>query len=290
VAELPAPGRPLPRLRPWAARPGRPVGVVRAYLLLVAMWTRAAAQYPTSLLMQGVAQLAVTGMDFAVVVIVFSHTRSLAGFALPEVMFLYGASTTSLALADLVVGNIERLGRHVRAGTFDVMLVRPVSTLAQLAAEEFSPRRLGKLGTALAVLAVAVARLHVEWTAGRALMVPVMVGCGTLIFAAVWTIVTAVQFVAVEAVELVNTLVYGGGFLAQYPLALYGRQAVLTLTFAVPLAFVNWHPALYVLDRPDPFGLPGAFRFASPAVAAALVLLATAAWRTGLRHYRSTGS
>nr|WP_241255808.1 hypothetical protein [Candidatus Protofrankia californiensis] len=45
-----------------------------------------------------------------------------------------------------------------------------------------------------------------------------------------------------------------------------------------------------MLDKPDPLGLPSLFRFASPLVAAVLLALAAAAWRAGLRHYRSTGS
>ena len=45
-----------------------------------------------------------------------------------------------------------------------------------------------------------------------------------------------------------------------------------------------------MLDRSDPFGFPSWLQFASP-LAAALVLGMTAVvWRTGVRHYRSTGS
>ena len=62
------------------------------------------------------------------------------------------------------------------------------------------------------------------------------------------------------------------------------------VTFVVPLAFVNWLPALHILGRPDPLGLPGWVDFASPAVAALCCVLAGAAWRAGLRSYRSTGS
>lgn len=284
------PGEPVRRRRAVLVGVGRTVGAVRAYLLLVGMWTRAAAQYPWSLLMLSVSQLLITGLDFLAIALVFAHTRSLAGFTLPEVMFLYGTSATALAVADVVIGNIERLGRHIRTGTFDVMLLRPVGALVQLAAEEFSPRRFGKFGSALPVLAVALATVHTDWTPLRVLLVPVMVGCGAVIYAAVWVLATSVQFVSDEALELVNTLISGGGFLNQYPLALYGRRAVVALTFVVPLAFVNWQPALYVLDRPDPFGLPAALRFASPAVAAVVALLAALAWRTGVRHYRSTGS
>lgn len=266
------------------------VGVVRAYLMLVAMWSRAAWQYPASLLALTAGQLLVTTMDFGTILLVFAHTPALAGFSLAQVMFLYGTAATAFALADLLVGNVERLGRHIRLGTFDVMLIRPASALAQLAAEDFSPRRVGKLATALPVLAVALARVPTDWTAARVLAVPVLVGAGAVIYSALFVICSATQFLSGDSPELVNTVLAGGSTLAQYPLAVYGRDAVRALTWVVPLAFVNWQPALFVLDRPDPLGLPGVLRFASPAVALALSLAAALIWRAGVRHYRSTGS
>ncbi|NUK62522.1 ABC-2 family transporter protein, partial [Streptomyces lunaelactis] len=61
-------------------------------------------------------------------------------------------------------------------------------------------------------------------------------------------------------------------------------------TFVVPLAFVNWLPALYVLGRPYPLDLPQWLAFLPPVVAAVCCWLAALAWRVGLRSYRSTGS
>ena len=58
----------------------------------------------------------------------------------------------------------------------------------------------------------------------------------------------------------------------------------------MPLAFVSFFPALYVLGKRDPFTSLGLVRFLSPLVAAATLMVARLAWNAGLRHYRSTGS
>ena len=78
--------------------------------------------------------------------------------------------------------------------------------------------------------------------------------------------------------------------MTQYPLTIFPREVVKALTFLVPVAFVNWYPCLYLLDRPDPFGLPSWFAVLSPVVAALTLVVAGLAWRTGVRHYTSTGS
>ena len=70
------------------------------------------------------------------------------------------------------------------------------------------------------------------------------------------------------------------GFLTEYPLAVYGKGLAMFLTFGVPLAFVNWRPALYVLNKPDPLGLPTWTGFLSPIVALLLALVTGVAWRS----------
>ncbi|MDL4776409.1 ABC transporter permease [Actinomadura xylanilytica] len=260
------------------------------YVLLAWTWVRAAAQYPVSMVLLGLATALVSGLDAVGIALLFAHTPRIAGFTAPEVLFLYGTSALAFALSDILLGTTELLGRHVRLGTLDAMLVRPVGLLVQIATEDFSPRRLGKLIPSALVLALALPRLDAHWTAGRVAMIPLMVASGLAIFAGIWVLTASVQFVLVDSHGATKSLTYGGAFLTQYPMSLFARDFVRGVTFVVPLAFINWQPALYVLGRADPLGLPGAARFASPAVAAVLCGLAAVAWRTGLRHYRSTGS
>lgn len=263
---------------------------VRTYALLAWTWVRAAAQYPASMIMLTLATAFVTALDLAAIALMFVRTPRIAGFTSPEVLFLYGTSGLSFALADILLGTTERLGQHVRKGTLDALLVRPVSPLVQIATEDFSPRRFGKLVPTIGVLVFTLPRLQVSWTPLRAALVPTMIITGTVIFAALWVLTASLQFVMIDGHPATKSITYGGAFLTQYPLGLYGREFGRALTWMIPLAFVNWQPSLYLLDRPDPMGLPEAFRFAAPVVAALLCGAAALAWRTGLRHYRSTGS
>lgn len=260
---------------------------MKVYLLLAWTWMRAAAQYPVSLAMLTLSTMVATSLDLAAILLIFSHTSRLGGFALPEVMFLYGTAGVAFSLADITMGAAEQLGEHIRQGTLDAILVRPVSPLLQIATEDFSPRRFGKLIPTMTVLVLALTELH---TGPRALLTPLMILDGVWIFGALWVLTASWQFVVVDGKQAGNSVTYGGGFLIQYPLGIFGKDVVRGLTFVLPLAFVNWEPALYVLDRPDPLGLPVFFRFAGPLAAAVLSVLAALAWRTGLRGYRSTGS
>jgi viologen exporter family transport system permease protein len=263
---------------------------LRAYLLLAAAWVRVSMAYRASFWMMTVAQFVVTGLDFVAIVIMFANVDALGGFSLAEVAFLYGGAGLCLGIADLLLGNIERLGTRIRMGTFDAMMVRPVSLFAQVASDQFALRRLGRITQAAVVLLWSIVALDLDWTPSKVLMIGYLVVCGTAIFTAFFTLGGAMQFLTIDAAEVANAFTYGGNTFAQYPMTIYPREVVKALTFLVPIGFVNWYPSLYVLGRPDPFGLPEWLQFASPVAAVALGLVAAWAWRAGVRRYRSTGS
>ncbi|MFC4120360.1 ABC transporter permease [Nonomuraea zeae] len=262
--------------------------MVRTYFLLAWTWTRAAAAYPVSFVLMNVLGFVTAALDVAVILVIFANTTTLAGFSRDEVIFLYGTASLSFTICDTFVSNIDRISQHIKAGTLDTFLIRPVSAWIQLTTDRFNANRAGRILQAGAVLAYAVAALDLDWR--RTWMIPVMVVTGLVIFSALWTIGGALQFVLTDAPEVTSSFTYGSHQLSQYPLSIYARDLVKGVTYVLPLAFVNWQPGLYVLGRDDPFGTPEFMRFIGPAAALVLTLLAALAWRQGIRHYRSTGS
>ncbi|GAA4001024.1 ABC transporter permease [Streptomyces plumbiresistens] len=263
---------------------------LRAYRLISAMWIRSTLAYRVSFVMTVLGGLLVTGLDFVAILLMFSQVDVLGGYTLPEIAFLYGLSATSFGIADLTIGSAGRLGTRVRDGTLDTLLVRPAPVLAQVAADRFALRRVGRITQGALVLGYALVALDIGWTPVKVLMVPLMLVCGGVIFSAVFVAGAAFQFVAQDASEVQSAFTYGGQTLLQYPPTVFGKELVRGVTFVFPVAFVNWVPAAYVLGRSYPLGLPEWTAFASPLVAAVCCALAGLAWRTGLRSYRSTGS
>jgi ABC-2 type transport system permease protein len=260
----------------------------RGYRDIAVMWTRAAMAYPASFWMMAVSGFVVGLLDFGGIWIMFHTIHSMGGFDLRQIAFLYGATGFGIAIGDLLVGRIERLGQMIRLGKLDTMLVKPIPVIAQVCADEFALRRFARVFQAVVVLTVACT--FVSWTPAKALVTLSMLASGSVIFCSLFVGFACIQFWTVDANEVANAFTYGGNTLTQYPLTVFPREVVTSLTFLLPLAFVNWYPALYVLGRPDPFGFPGWLRFASPLAALLLASLSALVWRTGVRHYSSTGS
>jgi ABC-2 type transport system permease protein len=256
---------------------------------LVGARIRADWQYRTSFVLFTFSQFVAGFLDIVAVVVLFTNVDRLAGWSVAEVAFLYGTASLAFSLGDVFVSEVEYVAHHIRQGSFDRFLLRPVGPLLLLCCQEFAFRRAGRIFQSSLVLAIAVTQVDVAWDLARVAMVVQMVLVGFVIFSGIWVIGSSIAFWAVEAKEVANSFTYGGNFIAHYPMEIFSGW-LRRLSTIVPLAFVSYYPALWVLGREDPNGSPAWLRFAGPLAAAAVVLAARAVWASGIRHYRSTGS
>lgn len=268
---------------------GEPLALARIYVRLVAARVRGQLEYRASFALSLGGTLLLSFLDFAAILVIFGNVEALAGWSVAEVAFLYGIASVSFALTDLAIGHLDLLPEMIRQGTFDAVLVRPLPALLQVVASDFALRRLGKAFQGVAVLAVALVHLDTNWTAARVAWVGVTVVSGIAIYAAIWIVVATIAFWAVDSGEFANAFTYGGNFLAQYPVDVFAPWLRRFVIFVVPIAFVAWFPALYVLGKDDGLGLPGALRFGAPLVAVAAAVAARVAWGAAVGRYRSAG-
>lgn len=260
----------------------------RQYAWIARMWIRSSLAYPTSFAVTTLSSLCITLLDYVALILMFGSIDRLATFDLREIALLYGASGIGIGVADMVIGSVEQVGQHIRMGTLDTMLTRPAPLLVQVCADRFALRRLGRISQAVAVFAWGAG--GVDWTLPKAALTVVMLASSVAIFFALFSGISCLQFWFGDASEVANAFTYGGNTMTQYPLTIFPREILVSLTFVFPIAFVNWYPCLYLLERPDPFGMPAWFAALPPLVAVVLLALAGLAWRGGVRHYTSTGS
>ncbi len=217
------------------------------------MWIRSTMTYRLSFALTLFTSFCVTFFDFVVILLMFGRVEGLGGFSFAEVAFLYGTAGTAFGIADLTMGSLQRMGKRVRDGSLDTFLMRPAPLLAQVAADKFALRRFGRVAQALLVLVWSLVLLDVAWTPVKVVLLPVTVVCGAVIFGAVMVIGASALFWIQDAAEVTNSFTYGGNTLLQYPPSIFAQELVRG-SCTVPLAFVSWLPALYVLGRPAPAG------------------------------------
>jgi len=83
---------------------------------------------------------------------------------------------------------------------------------------------------------------------------------------------------------------YGGVEATQYPIAIYGKWLRRFFIFVIPLACMNYFPAIAITGGPDPLGTPAWVPWISPLVGVVFLGVSLHVWTYGVRRYRSTGS
>ena len=250
---------------------------------------RSELQYRTSFVLVVVTTFAFSFLDFVAVLAIFDRIESLEGWAFAEVALLYGAAGVAFNLANVLVAGIDTAAEHIRVGTFDTLLLRPVGTVVQLTGGGIELKRVGRLAQAALVLALACARVDHDWSALDVLLLASLIVSGAAIFGGIWVMVATIGFWTIDNRSIGNTFTYAGAYLTYYPLDVFTswlRQVALV----VPLAFVSYLPVANILGKQPAYDLPTWIGAMSPAVALALAALAGATWRVGVRHHRSTGS
>jgi viologen exporter family transport system permease protein len=256
---------------------------------LIGAQIRSQLQYRLSFALDFAGAFLISFVDFLAVLVIFHNVRALGTWSVREVALLYALSSIAFAVTDLAIGHLDQFPQKIRDGNFDILLVRPRSTLFQVIASDFQLRRLGRALQGTLVLVYALAAIHLHWTAGRVVLLAVTVPAAVVIYASIWTIGACLAFWTTDGGEFTNAFTYGGNFLAQYPIDIYSAWLRRFLAYIVPLAFVCYFPALFILDKEDPLGLPRFLELASPLVALVAAAVAGAVWQFAVRHYRSAG-
>ena len=262
------------------------------YYRLIGAQIRAQLQYRAAFLVELIGQAMATGVWFLSLVLILQRFESIGGWTLGEVAFLYGMVETAFGAMDMLFSGFDPgfFGRQVRRGTFDQLLLRPVDITLQVLGSEFVLRRLGRILQGAAILAVALALAEIRWTPIKLAYLPVVLASLVCFFGGLFIIGSTITFWTVESIEVINILTYGGSEMMSYPMHIYRDWMRHFFTFVVPGIFLNYYPALFFLDKPDPFGLPPFAPFLSPVAGVGVLAVGLAFWRFGIRHYQSTGT
>lgn len=262
---------------------------LKLYLRYVGISFRSQMQYRASFAMMALGQFVSTALEFVAIVALFDRFGGLQGWTLPEVAVFYGMVNVGFAVSEAAARGFDTFPGIVRTGEFDRILLRPRSTILQVAAREFQLMRVGRLGQGLAVLLWGAAALGAEWTLPRTGLLVFAVAGGACLFAGLFIAQATMAFWTIETLEIMNTVTYGGTETGQYPISIYRPWFRGFFTFVVPLACVTFYPALAILGR-EGGGAPGWFLWTAPAIGIGFLLLTVRAWRFGVLHYHSTGS
>jgi len=253
---------------------------------------RAQLEYRVSFVMNQIATSLATAGGFVTIALILQRFEGIGGWSMGEIAFLYGMMDAAFGTAELLFAGFDpdSFAKMVQRGQLDQLLLRPVHVTLQILGSGFVLRRLGRIAQGIAILGISLSLTSLRWTVAKIIYLPIVFGSIVLFFGALYVIGSTSTFWTVQRVEIINIFTYGGSEMMSYPMHIYSQWMRRFFTYILPAIFVNYYPALFFLDKPDPFGMPAFAPFLAPLVGIGLLLASFAFWRFGLRHYTGTGT
>jgi ABC-2 type transport system permease protein len=262
------------------------------YWRLIAIQIRGQLQYRAAFLLEVIAAAITLSIFFVAIVLVFQRFEHIGGWTLGEVAFLWGLVELAFGTMDMLFSGFDpgNFGQRVRRGTFDQLLLRPLNITLQVLGSDFVVRRLGKIIQGMVIFGIALTLVDIQWTLAKFIYLPIVWASLVCFFGGLFIIGSTITFWTVESIEVVNIFTYGGNEMMSYPMHIYQDWLRRFFTYIIPAAFLNYYPALFFLDKPDPFNLPAFAPFLAPVAGFGTLAVALAFWSFGIKHYQSTGT
>lgn len=237
-------------------------------------------QYRINFFVQLFQSLLELGTAIGGLAVIFTYTNSVGGWSPDEVLALVGVYTLVGGLIGLVIyPGMELFIESVRDGMLDFTLVKPEDAQLLISVHSVDIWKLIDIGLGIAVLVVALVRLHEKVGIAEAAFFISMLLTGAVIIYSFWLILAtlAFWFVRIENILEIFRSMYEAG---RWPVSLYPGWLRFILSFIVPVAFVTTVPAEALTGRLTPSTL-----LIAVVLAAVLLVVSRLFWKIGLRQY-----
>jgi ABC-2 type transport system permease protein len=260
---------------------------MRLYFKYFSIHFRSAMEYKTSFFLTAIGQGMTTAFSFLSMYFLFNRFGSIEGYTFNQVLLCFSTIFISFALAECFGRGFDRFSAIISNGEFDRIMIRPRNEIIQVLGSKIEFSRIGRLIQAIVIFIYGITTCGVEWTLGKIFTLTLMIIGGVCLFFGLFMIYAAICFFTIEGLEFMNIFTDGGREIAQYPLNIYNNWVLKFFTFIVPLAFVNYYPYLYLIDR---IYENKVLYMISPVCAILFIVPAFVLWKIGVRHYKSIGS
>jgi len=214
--------------------------------------------------------------------VIYSNGVSVGGWSFYELCLLAGFFSVSLGFVDLFFYNLMNLPRHVRKGTLDYFLTKPLNVLFHVSIRNVDETGIGSLLSGVFLLALGFNGIPAP-SLVNALAGLVLFAFATLSLYSLFLILVSLSFWFVE-VEVLLWDVREVTRFGQYPISIFPGILGTFLSFIVPVGLASFYPASAFLGRNL-----GVFAFIVPVYSIALFLFARWFFYKGLAKYSSAG-
>lgn len=242
-------------------------------------------QHKLSFFLTTLGQFLISFNVFLGVYFMMDRFHEVKGFTYGEVLLCFSITLMAFTLAETFFRSFDCFETIIGNGEFDRILLRPRSCVFLVLCSKIELTRIGRLLQAVIMLMYGLAHCEISWTLVRIGGIVLMIGCGTVVFAAIYILFASICFFTLEGLEFMNVFTDGAREYGKYPVGIYGKTLLTICTFLVPFALFQYYPFLYITGKSSRL-----WYLFLPPLSCLFLIPAILLWNFGLKRYQSTGS
>lgn len=212
--------------------------------------------------------------------IAYNYTPTIKGWTFAQALVLLAVYYLMDGLIEMFIApNMRNVMGQVRDGTLDFVLLKPVSAQFMASFRTVNIWRIVNVLVGLGLSVYTIDRLSLSVGAAQAVSFALTLAAGAGVVYSFWLCLVTLTFWFVK-IDNIEQLVWQAFESGRYPIEIYPPWLRGTLTYVIPVAFIITVPAQALAGR-----VGAGYVGVAMCVSLATVLLSSAFWRFGLRHY-----
>lgn len=229
-------------------------------------------------------------INLGLIGVLVSRFTNLNNWTLWELVFLYCLWILGHSLYSLFFSQTTQLEDYLIEGTFDQFLLRPASPLIQVLGRELQYIEIADALIGLTGISLAYAQLGLHWDGWQWSFFFIAIISGAIIELTLNLMIACTAFWTGRSRGGFIVMSQFTSLVQQYPVDIFGNAFRVIVTGLIPVAFMNYYPALMLLEKIDRTKAWWWLSYMSPLVAILLIGIVSVIWRQALRKYTSSGS
>ena len=216
--------------------------------------------------------------------VVYSKVDTIAGWDRTGAQILGATLYIVGSLNNLLTFSILEIPDHVRKGTLDFIVTKPVDSQFWVSMRKFNFAEFGSLtgGIVLIVISILSSHMHPSFAQVGLYLIGVLCAVINLYGFQLALMTTGIYFIRIDNLWVLGETVTS---LARYPMDVYPGGLRFLLTYFLPVAFFAYFPTLQLIRAANPLITLGGIAFS-----AVFFFASRTWWRYSMRHYASASS
>ncbi|MBE7076958.1 MAG: hypothetical protein E7374_03620 [Clostridiales bacterium] len=251
------------------------------------MHRKSSFQYKGNMVMLSISSVLISISELIAVFLMFRNFKTVGNWGFYETALMFGLITTIYSFTECFARGFDEFSKLIKNGDLDRLMVRPVNIIYQIFGSKMEFSKLSRVVLGLTVIGISLAKLSINWTVAKVLVLILTLSCGCLVILGVMMVGAGISVFSVENLEFINIITNGAKEIGYYPIDIYNKWLSRIFTFIIPVACFNYLPISYLIGIGS---LPNIVYALSPLYGLIFFIPCLLFFLWSLKKYQSTGT